>query len=236
MKKTFIVFGIFFAFAFAVVSPAVTNAQMMGYTGSNSSTSAQTAQDEAAGKAILEKIQSKQVSCTNLSNDDFDKLGDYYMGQMMGSSHDAMDTLMIQRIGENNEQLMHIAMGKRLSGCDTSAQFPAQGAGFLPMMGMMGGWSSPDNYYQPNSFNSMMGNYYGGYPMMGYGSFGWLPMILWWALIIIGIVFLVRWAVGQSRSNSRGQEKSALDVLRDRYAKGEIDKREFEEKKKDLIN
>ena len=139
MRKIFITFGIFFAFAFTIVSPAVTNAQMMGYTGSNASTSSQTTQDEAAGKAILGKLQSKQVSCANLSNDDFDKLGDYYMGQMMGSSHDAMDTLMIQRIGDNNEQLMHIAMGKRLSGCDTSAQFPAQGSSFLPMMGMNDG-------------------------------------------------------------------------------------------------
>ena len=79
----------------------------------------------------------------------------------------------------------------------------------------------------------MTGNYFGGYPMMDYG-FGWISMILWWILIVMGIVLLVRWAAGRSETDSRNREKTALDVLKDRYAKGEIDKKEFEEKKKDL--
>jgi putative membrane protein len=62
-------------------------------------------------------------------------------------------------------------------------------------------------------------------------------MGLWW---IIGIVVLIAviWPVtkGFNRSNSPGQSpgKSALDILKERYAKGEIDKQEFEERKKDL--
>ena len=73
---------------------------------------------------------------------------------------------------------------------------------------------------------------YGYGPMMGgyYGVFGWIFMILWWALIIVGIVMLVRW--GLKRSNH--DEKNAINVLKERYAKGEINKQEFEEKKKDL--
>ncbi len=216
MKKTVLLFVYIFVFMFAA-----------------SGAHGQITEDETAGKAILEKLQRKEVVCANLTDNDFNLLGDYYMGEMMGSSHETMDKLMVERMGEQNERLMHMAMGKRFSGCDTSASFPSQGVGFLPMMGMMGGWSSPSNY-QPNSFNSMMGNYFGGYPTMGYGGFGWLPMILWWILIIVIVFLLVRWAAGGSRTIEGKHERTALDILKDRYAKGEIEKKEFEEKKKDL--
>lgn len=67
-----------------------------------------------------------------------------------------------------------------------------------------------------------------------FGPFGWIFMILWWALIIFGIVMLVKWLTNQSR-DTHNHEKSALDTLKERYVKGEINKKEFEEKKKDLV-
>ena len=201
-----------------------------------------TAQEEAAGKTIYDNLQSNEVSCSNLSDNDFELLGDYYMGQMMGSSHSAMDNLMTQRIGENNNRLMHIALGERFSNCDPSASFPAQGVSFSPMMGMMGNWQSYDNngnYNQPNNFNSMMGNYFGN-SMMGFGygyGAGWLGMILmilFWTLVITLIVMLVRGLVGQNKKYSDDNGNSAMDILKERYAKGEINKEEFKTKKKDL--
>lgn len=70
----------------------------------------------------------------------------------------------------------------------------------------------------------------------GWGmGFGWL--------IVIIVILLIIWAIirfsGRNRGQSSGvdaKDKSALDVLKDRYARGEIDKSEFEEKRKDLIS
>lgn len=80
----------------------------------------------------------------------------------------------------------------------------------------------------------MMWSFYNNPMGWGFGTFGWLFMVLWWLLIIVGIVVLVKWLTNQSHS-MHNHEKSALDILKERYAKGEINKKEFEEKKKDLI-
>ena len=58
-----------------------------------------------------------------------------------------------------------------------------------------------------------------------------LMMILFWGLIIVGLVFGIRWLVTQGREP---RTDSALDILRQRYARGEINKEEFETKKQEL--
>lgn len=64
--------------------------------------------------------------------------------------------------------------------------------------------------------------------------FGWIFMVVFWALIIIGIVALVRWIITQNRPPESHTDKSALDILKERYAKGEISKEDYEEKRKNL--
>lgn len=62
---------------------------------------------------------------------------------------------------------------------------------------------------------------------------GGFMMIFWWGLIIGGIILLVKWI---SHPNSVTKiDDSALEILKKRYAGGEISKEEFEEKKKDLV-
>jgi putative membrane protein len=75
--------------------------------------------------------------------------------------------------------------------------------------------------------------------MMGWGILAWLNpimMLIFWVAIILGIIFFIRWhAVSRRGSRNSKLEDSALDILKKRYARGEIHKEEFEEKKKDLI-
>ena len=58
-------------------------------------------------------------------------------------------------------------------------------------------------------------------------------MSVFWILLIAGVIYLVVRAGGQGKAKEffRGNGSSALDILRERYARGEIDEREFEEKK-----
>jgi len=76
---------------------------------------------------------------------------------------------------------------------------------------------------------------WGMHPMMFMWGAGGLVMMLMmlvvWGLVIAGLVVGVRWLVGQGRSGHRDE---ALEILRQRYARGEIDKQEFETRKRDL--
>lgn len=73
---------------------------------------------------------------------------------------------------------------------------------------------------------------FGGY---GMGFVGWIFMLLFWGLIIVGLVLVVRRLWDQGRSGiSAGPGESPLEILKRRYARGEITKEEFDRMKHDL--
>jgi putative membrane protein len=73
--------------------------------------------------------------------------------------------------------------------------------------------------------------------MNEYG-WGWggmmLGMLLFWAVLVAAIVMLMKYALGRGDAGRREREKTALDILKERYARGEIEREEFEQKKHDL--
>ncbi|HEB86870.1 MAG TPA: SHOCT domain-containing protein [Gammaproteobacteria bacterium] len=64
---------------------------------------------------------------------------------------------------------------------------------------------------------------------MGWGFPFFGPVF--WILIVIGIVYFVRWLVSGKED---GVQESLLDILKRRYARGEIDRDTFERMKKEI--
>lgn len=86
----------------------------------------------------------------------------------------------------------------------------------------------------PGYMHSPWGNMMGGWGWMGM-VFNLLILIL----IVAALIMAIRWVLqgGRSREGNdtrQGSSGRAMEVLKERYARGEIDKDEFEQKKKDL--
>jgi putative membrane protein len=77
---------------------------------------------------------------------------------------------------------------------------------------------------------------WGMHPMTGmWGIWGigmMLFMLLFWGLIIVGVVLGIRWLLSQGKES---RSDSAIQILRERYARGEINKDEFDAKRRDLM-
>ncbi len=68
---------------------------------------------------------------------------------------------------------------------------------------------------------------------LGIGLIWLLINILWWVFVIFLIIYLFRWLRKQFHKGGMFHHEP-IDILRERYAKGEITKEEFERIKKDL--
>ena len=99
----------------------------------------------------------------------------------------------------------------------------------IPLIfGLSAGW---ENCLYESEEHGMMGSWM----LSGFG--GWWIMGIFWIVVIGLIVWLVFYLVrnsGASTASSSGGDVKAVDILKARYARGEIDKKEYEEKLKDL--
>ncbi len=73
----------------------------------------------------------------------------------------------------------------------------------------------------------MMGWSNAGNSMWGMGGFGGFVMILFWVLVIIGTIIAVRSLAGGQISASSLKNRDPLEILKERYARGEIDNEEY---------
>jgi putative membrane protein len=73
--------------------------------------------------------------------------------------------------------------------------------------------------------------------MYGFGEHGW--GMGWGWIIGLAVLVLIIWLLvkvtSQNNSQKQSGSKSALDILKERYAKGEISKEEYKEKKNDIL-
>lgn len=80
---------------------------------------------------------------------------------------------------------------------------------------------------------------YGGWGMgpgmmMGGWGGGWL-MIAFWVLVLVALILLIRWLLQVTRNEKDGfHRQNALDIVRERYARGEITQSEYLSMRKDL--
>lgn len=96
-------------------------------------------------------------------------------------------------------------------------------AAFLPMQA----WAQQSGRYYGHMWD---GGWHGWF-------FGPFMMILLIVLVILGVLIAVRWSgrdSGRHESSSGTRERTPLDILKERFARGEIDKEEFEERRRAL--
>jgi putative membrane protein len=69
--------------------------------------------------------------------------------------------------------------------------------------------------------------------MYEWHGFGGMTMWILWILIVVALIWLASSATRRGRDSGK-RDKTALEILEERYARGEIDRDEFLQKRDDL--
>lgn len=180
------------------------------------------------GGELLQRVQAGTTTCSSLSTSDFDHIGEYVMERMLGSAslHTAMNRQMAAMMGIRGETQAHVYMGQRFAGCATGKAPTAFGA----MMGMMGAGMMGSAYGPTGSTPMMGGGDNGAFEMMGYrarSDDGWssgdtVMVVMMGLLLALAAGALLAWRPW------RRTDTTALETLRKRFARGDIDQQEFD--------
>src|SRR3989338_7714593 len=67
-----------------------------------------TAREEAEGRELWQRMEREEVGCKDLTDEQFAALGEFFMGEMTGDSHEAMNAIMTRMRGEEGEEQMQV--------------------------------------------------------------------------------------------------------------------------------
>lgn len=188
---------------------------------------ASVAGDERAGAALLAAVEAGTRDCASLTTADFERISDYAMGRMLGSTdaHESMESLMQRMLGKRSATTAHVVMGRRFARCGGGQADPA----FNGMMGMMGAaYSAGAAGVMDGSDGAGPGAMMGRSPFDDdddWGGAGTAMVVMMGILILVLVGALVAWTLG------RAPAPTPLDILRDRLARGEIDQDEFDRRR-----
>lgn len=95
------------------------------------------APEEQQGAALTESLRSRDQQCAEFSADDLGSIGEFAMGRYLGdtAAHARMNRRMVSMMGVAGSRRMHLALGRRYSGCGSTSD----SSWLAPMTGMMGG-------------------------------------------------------------------------------------------------
>ena len=149
------------------------------------------------GKQLVES----GISCDNLSDGQLEAIGEYYMEQMHpGKQHEAMNNTMVQMVGEEGEEQMHVNMA-RMMYCSEDAMMGSgmMGSGGMMDSGMMGGQNPTQTSMaqgtSSGTMQSMMGNnvFGSGMPFWNYSY--WSTWNIFYSIFLVGLIVLVFFGV-----------------------------------------
>ena len=186
---------------------------------------------EQQGVRLLQRVQAGEQKCQQISREQFEAIGEYVMGRMVGSAanHKAMDQRIRSMRGASGEAQAHVFMGQRFAGCATGAAPAAFGS----MMGMMGAYADTSGRgmgYGRDGVNGFGRGMMGGSGSRAFGDDGWsaTDTVLVILLAVLAAALVALAARGRWR---RSSPKTPFDILSERYARGDIDTADYEQRR-----